>query len=286
MKSAVRLIATDIDGTVIAYGGEASPRTRAALRAAESAGVFVVLVTGRPPRTARTIAGSLGLHGPVICANGALIVAMPEMEVLRDVRIEGSLASVLVEELSEAIPGIVFAWERGLEWGREPAWPETRGGVGMRLPGAVTGPVGPQAARGLSKLICYLDDANPDAVVARVRHVLAGRAEVSTATSPPLAEITARGHDKREALEWLCRRMAVLREEVVAIGDGPNDLPMLVWAGRGIAMGNAHTSVLDAVSERTLTHDQDGFAAAVEAVLAESGRLGPRQSGQNAAQDG
>jgi hydroxymethylpyrimidine pyrophosphatase-like HAD family hydrolase len=270
VRPSVRLIASDIDGTLIAYGGQPSPRTLAALRAAEAAGVVVVLVTGRPPRTACTIAGALGLRGPTICANGALVVAMPEMEVIRDVRIEGDLASLLISELAVSIPGLVFAWERGLEWGREEAWPQTTGGVGMRLPGGLTGPAGPEAAGGLSKLICYVDGADPDLVVAQVREVLAGRAEVFTATSPPLAEITARGHDKREALEWLCGRMGVGRHEVVAIGDGPNDLPMLRWAGRGIAMGNAHASVLEAISERTRSHSEDGFAAAVEAVLAEA----------------
>ncbi len=252
------------------YGGEASVRTLAALRAAEAARVAVVLVTGRPPRTARVIAEALGVHGPAICANGALVVDLPFIQVLRDIRIEGAMAADLIADLTAAIPGIVFAWERGLEWGRDEAWPEGRGGVGLRLPGGITGPVGPQAAQGLSKLICHLGRADPDAVVQQVREVLAERVEVFTATSPPLAEITAKGHDKREALEWLCRRMGVGRDEVLAIGDGPNDLPMLLWAGRGVAMGNAHLTVLAAVSERTHTHEEDGFAAVVEAVLSAS----------------
>ena len=267
MTRRVRLIATDIDGTLVAYGGEPSARTLAALRGAEAKGVTVVLVTGRPPRTARTIAAALGVAGPAICANGALVVGMPELQVLRDVRLDGALAARLVAELTATIPGVLFAWERGLEWGRDEAWPAGRGGKGMMLPGGVPGPAGPQAALGLSKLICFVGGADPDAVVARVREVLAGRAEVSTATSPPLAEITAKGHDKREALEWLCGRMGVGRDEVLAIGDGPNDLPMLLWAGRGIAMGNAHGTVLEAVRERTHSHEEDGFAAAVETML-------------------
>jgi hydroxymethylpyrimidine pyrophosphatase-like HAD family hydrolase len=270
VKPQIRLIATDIDGTLIPSGGEASVRTLAALRAAEASRVAVVLVTGRPPRTARIIAEALGVHGPAICANGALVVDLPIIHVLRDIRIEGALATDLIADLTAAIPGIVFAWERGLEWGREGTWPQARGGVGLRLPGGIIGPVGPQAAYGLSKVICHLGGADPDAVVQQVREVLAERAEVSTATSPPLAEITAKGHDKREALEWLCRRMGVGRDEVLAIGDGPNDLPMLLWAGRGVAMGNAHATVLEAVSERTHTHEEDGFAAVIEAVLSAS----------------
>jgi hydroxymethylpyrimidine pyrophosphatase-like HAD family hydrolase len=270
VKSPVRLIATDIDGTLIPYGGQASARTLAALRAAEAAGVALVLVTGRPPRTARVIAEVLGVRGPAICANGALVVDLPIIQVVRDIRIEGDLATDLIADLREAIPGIAFAWERGLEWGRDEAWPQGRGGVGLRLPGGIIGPVSQQAAQGLSKLICHLDGADPDAVVLRVREVLAERAEVSTATSPPLAEITAKGHDKREALEWLCRRMSVRRDEVLAIGDGPNDLPMLLWAGRGVAMGNAHATVLAAVSERTHTHEEDGFAAVIEGIVSAS----------------
>jgi HAD superfamily hydrolase (TIGR01484 family) len=264
----VRLIATDIDGTLIRYGGQASVRTLAALRNAEAAGVAVVLVTGRPPRTARMIAEALGMHGPTICANGALIVEMPAFHVIRDIRIEGTLAATLVADLTAAIPEIVFAWERGLEWGRDVGWPLVAlGPVDRTLQGAITGPVDSHAAQGLSKLICYVDGADPDDVVQQVRHILDERAEVSTATSPPLAEITARGCDKRHALEWLCRRLDVERDEVLAIGDGPNDLPMLLWAGRGVAMGNAHSTVLEAVSDRTHTHEEDGFAAVIESVL-------------------
>jgi Cof subfamily protein (haloacid dehalogenase superfamily) len=265
---AVRLIATDIDGTLIRFGGEASTRTMAALRAAEAAGIAVVLVTGRAPRSARLVAQALGVHGPAICANGALVADMPSVQLIRDIRIEGELAARLVADLTAAIPGVVFAWERGLEFGRDEAWPFPAAPVERTLPSAVIGAVLPHAARGISKLICHLGATDPDAVVAQVREVLEGRAEVSTATAPPLAEITARGCDKAEALEWLCRRMGVKREEVLAIGDGPNDLPMLLWAGRGVAMGNAHASVLEAIAEKTHTHDQDGFAAVIEAILA------------------
>jgi hydroxymethylpyrimidine pyrophosphatase-like HAD family hydrolase len=268
MRPAVRLIATDIDGTLIAGGREASVRTLAALRAAEAARVAVVLVTGRPPRSARVVAEALGVRGPTICANGALVVDMPAMRLVRDVRIEGALALALIAELTAAIPGIVLAWERGLEWGRDEAWPfAALGPVDRTLPCAVIGPVPPEAAMGVSKVISYVAGADPDLTVQRVREVLAERAEVSTATSPPLAEITAKGCDKRDALEWLCRRMSIGRDEVLAIGDAPNDLPMLLWAGRGVAMGNAHATVLEAVSERTYTHAEDGFAAVLEGVL-------------------
>ncbi len=269
MKRTVRLIASDIDGTLIPPGGNASMRTVAALRAAEAAGVTVVLVTGRPPRSARVIAEALRVRGPAICANGALVVELPLIQVLRDVRIDGTLAFELVRDLIAGVPGIIFAWERGLEWGCDDGWPQARGG-GMRLPGGVVGPVSRQAALGLSKLICHVDGADPDTTVKQVRKVLGDRAEVSTATTPPLAEITAKGHDKREALEWLCGRMGIGRDEVLAIGDGPNDLPMLLWAGRGVAMGNAHAVVLDSISERTYTHEEDGFAAVIESVLSTS----------------
>jgi hydroxymethylpyrimidine pyrophosphatase-like HAD family hydrolase len=270
-KSPIRLIATDIDGTLIARGGEASARTLGAIRAASSAGVAVVLVTGRPPRTALMIAEALGVHGPAICGDGALVVDLRVLRVLRDERIAGQLATDIVVELTAAIPDIVFAWERGLDWGRDDAWPVVAlGPVARTLHGGVIGPVGLQAAKGLSKLICHVAGADPDSVVQQVGRVLAGRAEVTTATSPPLAEITRKGCDKREALEWLCRCMGIGRGEVLAIGDGPNDLPMLLWAGRGVAMGNAHTMVLEAVSERTRTQEQDGFAAVIETLLSTS----------------
>lgn len=279
LRLPVRLVATDIDGTLIMRGGEASTRTLAALRAAEAAGVAVVLVTGRPPRTARLIADALGVHGPAVCADGALIVDLPSLRVIRDVRIAGPTASDIVAELAAAIPGIVFAWERGLDWGRDDGWPPAATGpVARMLPGGVTGPVGPQASRGLSKLVCHLAGADPDLVVQQVRQVLAGRAEVTTATSPPLAEIISKGCDKGEGLEWLCNRLGVERDEVIAIGDGPNDLPMLLWAGRGIAMGNAHATVLEAVSERTRTHEQDGFAAVIETLLGASPPEGTRSA--------
>jgi 3-deoxy-D-manno-octulosonate 8-phosphate phosphatase KdsC-like HAD superfamily phosphatase len=124
-----------------------------------------------------------------------------------------------------------------------------------------------QAAQGISKLVCYFGAGDPDAIV---RQGARGSRRAQHRDFSAARRNHRQGCDRREALEWLCERMGVRPNQVVAIGDRPNDVPMLLWVGRGVAMGNVHATVLETVSERTNTQEEDGFARLIETMLSVS----------------
>src|SRR3954466_11806640 len=106
-----RVVATDLDGTIVRSDGTISERTRRALTAAEQAGAMVVIVTGRPPRWLHGIAEETGHHGLAICANGALVYDLHSEEVVESHPLEVADALRLVGELRAAIPGLGFGGE-------------------------------------------------------------------------------------------------------------------------------------------------------------------------------
>jgi HAD superfamily hydrolase (TIGR01484 family) len=106
----------------------------------------------------------------------------------------------------------------------------------------------------------------PD-LLAAVQELDDGGAFTFTTSGGDFVEIMAAGVTKAFALEQLCVDLGIDQRHVVAVGDQPNDLPMLTWAGRGVAMGNSHPLVLAAVDERTATNADDGLALVLESLL-------------------
>src|SRR6187431_715708 len=117
-----RLLATDLDGTLLRRDGAISARTQRALRRARSAGVELVMVTGRPARHVAKIEGAAELGGTVICVNGAMIYDLDRELVVREDRLSAIVACELVHKLRSRLPGICFAVEVGLDYGWEPSY--------------------------------------------------------------------------------------------------------------------------------------------------------------------
>ena len=121
--SAPRLVASDLDGTLVRSDLSVSPRTRAVLAAVEDAGALFVMVTGRPPRWMAPVAEQTGHRGLAVCANGAIVYDLHTERVVRDHRISGDTALEVIEALRAQVPGIAFAVEKGLDgFGREPSY--------------------------------------------------------------------------------------------------------------------------------------------------------------------
>jgi len=256
-----RLIATDLYGTLLRGDGTISPRTRAALARVRRAGIEVVLATGRPARHVRALADA-GV--PVICLNGALVYDVERHAIIDETRLTAAVACDLVERLRARLPGTCFAVEVGLEFGWEPSYGRHR----AKLEPALLPLADARAlcARGVNKLIGFHPELAPDAFVSRSSDVVGEHAFVAYSGAPFL-EISARGVSKAAALADYCAARGIAAREVIAFGDMPNDLPMLAWAGRGIAMSNAHASVLAAVAESTLSNDDDGVAQVLEQLV-------------------
>lgn len=259
----VRLIATDLDGTIVRSDETISDRTRAALAAAEEAGLVLVFVTGRPPRYMAPVVEATGHRGLAICANGALVYDLDREEVVAEHVLEPAVAARVVAAVRDALPDVTFAVDRGLGFGHEPGY-RARFAVPADV---VVASIDELVSSPVAKLLARHDGLDADELHARVRALVADLAEVTFSGIDGLLEIGASGVSKAFTLEHLATQHGIAAEEVVAFGDMPNDLPMLAWAGRGVAVANAHPDVLAAADEVTASNDEDGVALVVERLL-------------------
>lgn len=265
-----RLVATDLDGTLLRTDGTISDRTRNLLATLTTHGIPVVLVSARPPRDLRQIAGYLGVEGIAIASNGALVVELATSTILDHWPLSAEVATRLVIQLRQALPdarfgvksGLRAGWEHGYLTlrGREPA-PEDWIADALTLCNAP-----------ISKLVMRHPTLTADEMLALGREV-AGDEALATHSGARLLEFSAVGVDKASALARLCARLGIAPSQVVAFGDMPNDVSLLRWAGRGVAVTNAHEEVLAVADMVTASNDEDGVAVALEGLLASHGSL-------------
>lgn len=259
-----RLVATDLDGTIVRSDRTISDRTVAALARVEAAGAHLVLVTGRPPRWMQGIAEATGHRGLAICANGALAYDLHTEEVIESHLISTDVLEELIERLRAAVPDLAFGAEQESGFLHEHAYPPPSWG-----PGSVrVAELEQLLALPAAKLLARHGEMDPDTLLARARAVVGELAEVTHASNIGLLEISAAGVSKASALAQLCDHLGVDAGQVVAFGDMPNDLPLLAWAGTSYAVANAHPEVLAAVGYRTASNDEDGVALVLEELFA------------------
>jgi len=268
----VRMIATDLDGTLVRSDGRTiAARTRAALAAAEAAGLLVVLVTGRPPRWMSEVAEITGHTGLAICANGALLYDLHTAAVVDSHLLTPPMLRAVVQRLQAEIPDLRFGVEYGMTFAHEP---EYRHGWAIGAPQARVGPVDTIIDQAAAKLLARHPTLDPDELLRRAVLVLGEDATVTHSSDYGLLEISAYGVTKASALAELAGRHGIGPDGVIAFGDMPNDLAMLAWAGRAVAVANAHPDVLAAADEITGSNDEDGVAQVIERLLAERGAPG------------
>lgn len=262
----VRLIATDLDGTLLRGDGTPSERTIAALRLARDYGVLVALVTARPPRSMLSLARALDVTSLAICCNGALVFDPEREAVVRHLPLHPEVARELVLALRAVLPDVSFACELGLTFGCEPEY------LRLRPRAADYAPMVDDALALCAGPVTVLVVRHPNLSAAElhehVRAVAGARATVTYSGQAPV-DVVAPGVEKASALAWLCARHHIPPSAVIAFGDGPNDLPMLQWAGHGVAVANAHTSLLSAAREVAPSNDEDGVADVIERMLSQ-----------------
>ena len=268
----VRLVATDLDGTLLLDGAplRVSSRVRAALAAVQAQGVVVVLVTARNWRSVQEIAELAGVGGLAVCSNGAVVVDVATSEIHAAHAMDVAVARAFVDGCREALDAVCFGWETAHGAYREAEY---------HRHATATGAFSDVYTRAVQIVEHIADDHEITKLL--VRHgslaplemldALAGAAAAAgvtlTVSGGHFVEATAEGITKASAVAALCADLGIGADEVVAVGDQPNDLPMLQWAGRGVAMGNAHPTVLAAVAERTASNADDGLALVLESLL-------------------
>jgi Cof subfamily protein (haloacid dehalogenase superfamily) len=263
----IRLAATDLDGTLLRSDGTVSRRTCEAMRAAEASGIVLALVTGRPPRWMGPVARATGHTGVAVCANGALLYDLHTATVDDATVIEADTLQKVVTQLRAVAPGLTFAAEYAPGFGHEPAY---RHHWELGVTEVRVGPAEEILDRPAAKLLARHPTMACDELLALAVEVLDGQVAVTSSSKEALLEISAPGVTKASALAAVAARAGIPAEQVVAFGDMPNDLPMLAWAGRAVAVANAHPEVLAVADEVTASNDEDGVALVLERLTGSS----------------
>jgi Cof subfamily protein (haloacid dehalogenase superfamily) len=278
MPDLPRLVATDIDGTLIRSDRTLSRRTADVLGRITAAGTPVALVTGRPVRWLHQLYDQLHEPLPAVCANGAVVYDPDTDEVLRAAPLDTDLLVEVARRLRGAVPDVVLAVEveNGRGFAHEEAWPlhwdaDDHSVRVISTPEELTSV---PAVKLLARAGAHED---PDVFAELVSASLGSIAETTHSSWSGLVEISAAGVTKAAGLAWLCEREGIDAADVLAFGDMPNDVPLLTWAGRSVAVGNAHPAVRAVADDVTLSNDEDGVAAYLEKVFDLDGRLDGRR---------
>jgi HAD superfamily hydrolase (TIGR01484 family) len=239
-----RMVALDVDGTVVDRDGVLSPAMADALARVVAAGVPVVLATGRAWHSTRDLVDLLGLpEGPTVCSNGAVIVSYPPQEIVQAVTFD---PREVIERVESFAPGTLIAVEEI--------------GVGFRLndhfpEGDLTGELVVQSAEELgalpvTRVILRDPRRSVDEFITLAAHLGLQGVTYFVGWSAWL-DIAPEGVNKATALAQVAADLGIAAEDVLAAGDGRNDIEMLQWAGRGVALPEAPPEVqaaADAVS--------------------------------------
>ncbi|WP_225841344.1 HAD family hydrolase [Streptomyces albus] len=260
-----RLVATDLDGTLLRSDDTVSARTRAALDAVAGRGAAHIVVTGRAVPWTKQVLADLGYRGLAVCAQGSQVYDAGSGRLLTSVTLDRRVAQEALERLEKEVGTVALAASRDGVDG------EVLAGPGYRVHDGPL-PYVPFHDRAeiwrepLNKLYVQHprlgDDELAEAARAAVGHlvgvVMAGEG---------IVELLPLGLTKAKGLALAARRLKVRAAETVAFGDMPNDIPMFAWAGHSVAMANAHEELLAVADEVTAANDEDGIALVLERLL-------------------
>ncbi len=254
----IRLIASDLDGTLLAPDHQLSERTITAIASARAEGIDVVPVTGRGHRTAIELIRHAAID-LAICSNGALVYDLRADRVTDTRPIDGPMARQVVESIRSNMPEASFGWETTSAVSFEPEF-HTDHRSGQAAEETIDG------IDGAIKLFVR----HPTIVESDLQHTVAPLLPPGMAVSTsgaPFVEVTAEGVDKGTALAALATARGLTSNQVIAFGDQMNDLSMLEWAGTGVAMGNARSEAREIADRVALTNAEDGVALVIEEIL-------------------
>jgi Cof subfamily protein (haloacid dehalogenase superfamily) len=263
-----KMVATDVDGTLIDEREQVSPRTRAAVAALVADGVPFVLATGRPPRWIAPVVAGLA-HAPLcVCGNGAVVYDAATDRILESSTLDPDELTWIAQAAERLLPGCGLAAERVGRSAHDAATPQFVSSPEYEH--AWLNPDDTRVSRAevvaapAIKMLIRVRGATSADMVAALAPALAGRADLTYSTDNGLIEVSALGVTKASGLATVAERLGVGHESIIAFGDMPNDVPMLSMAGHGVAMANAHPAALAAADEVTDTNSAHGVARVLE----------------------
>jgi Cof subfamily protein (haloacid dehalogenase superfamily) len=268
----MRLVASDIDGTILGHDGRISDRTVRAFHACREAGVELVFVTGRPPRWLHPLEEQLGHTGTVICSNGAVVWDL-EADRLVSARTMALADMFEARRIIKSLrPTALFAAETLTGFHLEPGFIEND--TSEILSEFTPAPLAETltADEAVVKFLAIVREGTADDFLAEVAPAVGSLASVThSAPTVAMLELSVPGINKAVTLAEYARSLDIGAADVVAFGDMPNDIEMLRWAGHGYAMASGHPEAIRAAGQQAPHFDDDGVAQILEEKLAELG---------------
>jgi Cof subfamily protein (haloacid dehalogenase superfamily) len=276
----IRLIAMDLDGTLVGSDLVLRPRTVAAFHAVIAEGVQISIATGRMAKSARPFAEILGQTAPIIAYQGALIRAMwaagdPMGKLLFHHPLSAAAArEALAWSTEHGLAAHVNHLERFVLPASDPRADDYSAFLGARA--EIVPDLMAWIQKPVTKILAVADAPLPTVLLPEARAHFAGRAEV-TVSHPEFLEFLAPRVSKGEAVRWLARRLGIPLEQTMAIGDQFNDLEMIEGVGHGVAMPSAPPEVQARARYLAPPVGEEGAAQIVEALVL-PGRDGARNA--------
>jgi len=259
-----KLVATDLDGTLLRSDDTVSERTREALAAATVAGAAHLVVTGRAVPWTRHILDELGYEGLAVCGQGAQLYDAGAHRLLTSVTLDRQVAGLALAKIEAEVGPLALAASRdGIDG-------DVLIGPGYRVLGQLKAvpftDVAEVWAAPLTKMYIQHPELTDDELAAAARAAAGGLVSVVMA-GEGIVEILPLGLSKATGLSLAARRLGVKAAETIAFGDMPNDIPMFAWSAHGVAMANAHEELKAVADEMTLSNEDDGIAVVLERLL-------------------
>lgn len=260
----IKLVAIDLDGTLLNSAGQIGAQTIEALRAArQTRDAAVVLASARPPRSVKLFYEQLGLATPTINYNGALVYDPPVGEVLLHRPLALPLARRVVATARHVFPDVLVSAECLDRWYTDRYDPSFATQTALAFAPDLIAPIDAWLDRPMTKLLLLGPKDRLDTVAAKLARRFV-REIALVQTEGHLLQVMQANVSKSRALRMVADHLHVPRRQVLAIGDNANDVCMLQWAGVGVAMGNAAEATRAAADFITDHNDHDGVAKALQ----------------------
>ena len=261
---AIRLLLSDVDGTLVQSDKTLSPRSIDAVHALHEAGIQFAVTSGRPPRGMSMLVEPLAIRAPLAGFNGGLVVE-PEMRVLEEHVIPDRIVPAAIE-LLESFGLSVWVYRDGDWLVRDADGPHVaREAHTVQFEPTVVASF--DDATHVAKIVGVSDDHDTVRAAESTAQDQLGDNVAASRSQPYYLDITHPLANKGAVVTFLSERYAIPSQEIATIGDMPNDVLMFAHSGLSIAMGNAHREVQRAARRVTTTNDDDGFASAVERFI-------------------
>jgi Cof subfamily protein (haloacid dehalogenase superfamily) len=260
----IRLVATDMDGTLLDPAGSVSRRTIAAVAAARAARVHVIPVTGRPPEALWDLASLAGLGPLGVCSNGAVIVDLERRQVIEAEEFDAEAAATWVRRVREAVPEARMAIDHLASFYHETGFVETL--AGWEQPVVEVADILSVTGLGCIKVIARVPGTSAPQLIEVLAAIADGTGHV-TSSGLDWVDIGPPGISKATGVSRICEVLAVGTDEVLAVGDNYNDLALLAWAFVAMAPANAVAEILTVAHRVLPANADDGVALLLEELI-------------------